>query len=74
MSTKMTAALPGIPGGGASTRTTTEPVIGCGGGVHEVSHGGGACDVRADHRLNRGTARAVADPDIVHGEHQMGSA
>jgi hypothetical protein len=68
MSTRTTAALPGIPGGGVSTRSTTELVIGRGGGAHEVSHGGSACDVRANHRFNCGAARAVTDPDLVRSE------
>ena len=55
----------------------TEPVASRGRGAHEVPHGGGAREVRADGRLDRGAARAGAapdrdlvhpDPDLVRGE------
>jgi hypothetical protein len=55
----------------------TDAVAGRGGGAHEVSHGGGAREVRAHRCLDRGAARAGAapyrdmvhpDPDLIRGE------
>jgi len=46
----------------------TEAVASRRGGAHEVSHGGGAREVRAHRSLDRGAARAGATPDrdLVH--------
>jgi hypothetical protein len=64
-------------GDGIEGAEATEAVAGCRGRAHEVSHGGGAREVRAHSGLDCGAARAGAapdrdlvhpDPDLVRGE------
>lgn len=64
-------------GDGIEGAEATEAVAGPRGSSHEVSHGGGAREVRAQRGLDRGAARAGAapdrdlvhmDPDLVRGQ------